>query len=150
MSEKLSELHVSGWDSQDVSGGSISSSPHLRDHSALWPLINLLGLCLCRQGGSGAGSPPDVAQPDSELVPRSKDKLQRPAGLGWSALVWWMASSEELSLFVCLHNNKTVRLSTVSTLKFWPQPMSACVSDASVAAGNVKCWENSRNTGHAD
>lgn len=106
----------SGWDgsSQDVSRGSISSYLHLRDCPTLWLHINLSGLCLWRQGGSGAGSLPDVAQPDSELVQTSTDKLKQPAGLGWSAPVCWTGTPEELGLFVCLHSNKTVRLSTVS------------------------------------
>lgn len=106
----------SGWDgsSQDASRGSISSYLHLRGFSTLWLHINLSGLCQWRKGGSGAGSLPDVAQPDSELVQTSTDKLQQSAGPGWSAPVWWTGTPEELGLFVCPHSNKTTRLSTVS------------------------------------
>lgn len=141
----------SGWDgsSQDVSSGSISSSLHLRDCPALWLLINLSGLCLGRLGGSEAGSPPDVAQPDSELVQTSTDKLRQSAWLGWSAPVWWMGTPEELGLFVCPHRNKKQPGSAQSAAIFWPQSANARVSDASVTTGNVESWEDSKNTKRA-
>lgn len=97
--------------SQDVSGGSISSPLHLRDCSTLWLLINLSGLW--RRGGCWAGSLPDVAQPDSELVQTSADKLQQPAELGWSAPVGWTGSPEELACLSVCAAPKQPRLGTV-------------------------------------
>lgn len=63
--------------------------------------------------------------------------LHQSTRLGCFVVVWWMGTLEELSLFVSLHSNKTVRPSTVSTDIL--ATVNACMC--------VRCFNNNRECG---
>lgn len=95
------------------------------------------------KGGSGDGSLPDVAQPDSRAGPK---KQNRDAAASWT---WPVCSSlvdnhtTELSLSVCTATKQFGSAQSVPP-NFGPQSQLACVSDASAAVGG---WNADRSPG---
>lgn len=70
-----------------MSGSSLALSLHLRDGCTLMLLINLLEHLPMMARWLWCWVTDEA---DSEGDQTSTEMLQRPAGLGWFALVWWM------------------------------------------------------------